>query len=569
MLTGRAGKSRWVLVILLGCAALLVLASPALAAEGTAKIEGTVAEYTPSEDMAIPLAGIEVTVWEAGGDELPAGFAVTNTKGEYVVEGLAGGSYKVEFSPGFESSRNYVTQFYKDQSSLTAAEPVRVLEGETVAEINAELQVGGKLEGTVIEFTDSEDIIPLKGIEVVVYPADESRSPVGYATTGARGEYTVVGLATGFYKVRFSPGFESSLNYVTQFYEGASSLASAKPVSVTQQETTPGINAEMHIGGKLEGTVTDATTHAPLADAEVAAIGAGEVEYGYALTNSSGQYTITGLPTGAYRVEFADSRYIAQYYNDQPSFASATPVAVLQGAATGGIDAALVPKAPFNTAPPVASGTPVAGQTLSCSTGSWTGSPAPTYTYAWLRDGVAIPSATAGTYVVQSADIGNGLTCKVTATNKNGTAAAVSNTLIVSVPPPAPTPKPEIKLLSSKLGAFGAAVRVPLACANANCTGTIELTKRIAVKRHRGHRTLMKTLILGRASYSLTASHTATIAVHLTATGMRVLAGGRRERRVPVTIVVSLTGGSTVQRSIVVRPPLVTSGKLTAHKRHR
>jgi hypothetical protein len=559
-----------VLAILLGCAAMLVLASPALAAEGTAEIEGTVAEYTPSEDMAIPLAGIEVTVWEAGGDELPAGFALTNAKGEYAVEGLAGGSYKVEFSPGFESSRNYVTQFYKDQSSLTAADPVKVLEGETVERINAELQVGGKLEGTVIELTASEDIIPLKGIEVVVYPADESRSPVGYATTGAHGEYAVVGLATGFYKVRFSPGFESSLNYVTQFYEGASSLASAKPVSVTQQETTPGINAEMHVGGMIEGTVTDATTHAPLADAEVAAIGAGEVEYGYALTNSSGQYTIAGLPTGAYRVEFADSRYIAQYYNDQPTFASATSVAVLEGAATAGINAALVPKAPFNTAAPVASGTPVAGQTLSCSTGSWTGSPAPTYTYAWLRDGVAIPSATTGTYVVQSADIGNGLTCKITATNKNGSAAAVSNTLIVSVPSaPPPTPKPEIRLLSARLSAFGAAVRVPLACANANCTGTIELTKRVAVKRRRGHRTLMKTLILGRGSYSLAAGRTATIAAHLTATGMRVLAGGRRERRVPLTIVVSLAGGPTVQRSIVVRPPLMTSGKLTAHKRHR
>jgi hypothetical protein len=564
-----------VLAVLLGCVALLVLASTALAAEGTGKITGRVAEYTPGEDLAVPLEGIEVTVWEAGGDELPVEFATTNAKGAYAVEGLASGAYKVEFSPGFESARNYITQYWKDQPSLASADPIEVLEGKPVEEINAELRVGGKIEGTVTELTESEDIIPLKGIEVVAYPASESRSPVGYATTAAGGGYTIVGLATGSYKVRFSPGFESSLNYVTQFYEGASSLASAKPVSVTQEETTTGVNAEMRVGGKIEGTVTDASTHAPLADAEVAAVGVGvgEVEYGYALTNASGQYTIAGLPTGSYRVEFADSRYIAQYYNDQPSFASATQVQVLQGGATAGIDAALVPKAPVNTAVPVASGTAVAGQTLSCSTGSWTGSPTPIYTYAWLRDGVALPGATASTYVIQTADIGNGLTCRVTATNRNGSAAAISNTLIVSVPSElAPVPKPEVKLLSSRLGAFGGSVRVPLACANANCTGTIELSERIAVIRYRGHRTLIgrKTLILGRGSYSLTAGHSATIAVYLTSTGIHLLAGGHRERKASVTIAVTLAGGATVQRSIVLRMrlPRLMSGKPTGHKRH-
>ncbi|MGB0098934.1 MAG: hypothetical protein WBP61_01510, partial [Nocardioides sp.] len=46
------------------------------------------------------------------------------------------------------------------------------------------------------------------------------------------------------------------------------------------------------------------------------------------------------------------------------------------------------PGAPTNLAPPQISGAPVAGRTLSCSTGSWDGSPA-SYAVSWRRDGLA------------------------------------------------------------------------------------------------------------------------------------------------------------------------------------
>jgi hypothetical protein len=50
-----------------------------------------------------------------------------------------------------------------------------------------------------------------------------------------------------------------------------------------------------------------------------------------------------------------------------------------------------------NSVAPVISGTPTQGQTLTTTDGTWTGSP--TFTYQWKRDGVAISSATASTYV--------------------------------------------------------------------------------------------------------------------------------------------------------------------------
>ena len=86
---------------------------------------------------------------------------------------------------------------------------------------------------------------------------------------------------------------------------------------------------------------------------------------------------------------------------------------------------------PENIEAPEASGTPAVGEVLTCSQGTWNGQPAPTYTYQWLLDGVEIPSATANTYTVGSADRGLVLSCRVTASNREGTESADSRVLAI------------------------------------------------------------------------------------------------------------------------------------------
>jgi hypothetical protein len=87
--------------------------------------------------------------------------------------------------------------------------------------------------------------------------------------------------------------------------------------------------------------------------------------------------------------------------------------------------------APENTSPPVLEGTPTVGEALSCTTGAWTGEPAPILTEQWLRNGAPIPGATAGTYAVQAADEGDSVACEVTAANGAGRKSTISNTLHV------------------------------------------------------------------------------------------------------------------------------------------
>lgn len=83
-----------------------------------------------------------------------------------------------------------------------------------------------------------------------------------------------------------------------------------------------------------------------------------------------------------------------------------------------------VSKLPVNSVLPAITGTKTQGQTLTCSSGTW--SKTPSYTYQWRRDGVAIIGATASTRVLALADVGALMSCTVKATKSGVSAVATS-----------------------------------------------------------------------------------------------------------------------------------------------
>ena len=89
----------------------------------------------------------------------------------------------------------------------------------------------------------------------------------------------------------------------------------------------------------------------------------------------------------------------------------------------------LGPGGPTNTVAPVVSGTTTVGQTLSSTTGTWTGEGSITYAYQWLDDGAAISGATSNTFTLTASEEGGFITCRVTATDDNGSTAATSNSV--------------------------------------------------------------------------------------------------------------------------------------------
>ncbi|HEY2074077.1 MAG TPA: hypothetical protein VGG88_10930, partial [Gaiellaceae bacterium] len=88
--------------------------------------------------------------------------------------------------------------------------------------------------------------------------------------------------------------------------------------------------------------------------------------------------------------------------------------------------------APSNVTPPTVSGTAQIGQSLTASSGSWSGDTPITFTYAWERcdtagsNCAAIGGATSNVYSVAGADGGHTLRAAVTAHNSSGTATAES-----------------------------------------------------------------------------------------------------------------------------------------------
>lgn len=74
---------------------------------------------------------------------------------------------------------------------------------------------------------------------------------------------------------------------------------------------------------------------------------------------------------------------------------------------------------------PAITGTTTEGQTLTCSSGTWSNTP-DAYAYQWNRDVNAITGATAATRVLAAADVGSTMTCTVTATNLGVPAVATS-----------------------------------------------------------------------------------------------------------------------------------------------
>ena len=86
---------------------------------------------------------------------------------------------------------------------------------------------------------------------------------------------------------------------------------------------------------------------------------------------------------------------------------------------------------PINVVVPVISGTATIGQTLTSTTGTWTSDTGITgYFYQWFRGATLITGATNSTYVLTLSDVGFDITCRVAATDTDGTSAYVSSNQI-------------------------------------------------------------------------------------------------------------------------------------------
>jgi hypothetical protein len=240
---------------------------------------------------------------------------------------------------------------------------------------------------------------------------------------------------------------------------------------------------------------------------------------------------------------------------------------------------------PTNTVPPevaVRGGGPaLLGKTLSCSNGTWTGIPTPTFTYRWLRDGVAIGGEESSIYVVTAADEGHSIFCEVTATNTAGGTSAVSaNSIEVreearekreaeaeeaatkkrqeEEAQQAVKKKPEeakiaiagsVSLTGSVLSIqSNGKGSVKLTCTGtATCAGKLTLT----VTSKGKHAKKAKAETIGTAAFSIPAGKTGVVTITLTAAGRALLKAAHGKLNASLTVLKSSPAPASTKRASV------------------
>jgi hypothetical protein len=175
-------------------------------------ISGTVTALNTGE----PIEGVEVCVEENGA---PGGCVYTDEDGKYTFY-LFPGTYRVRF--GLDG---YATKYYATTETI---------DGALIRGVDAALEEAGSLTGRVATSDGGTD---LGDVEVCALGAG-SKECVG--ANQQSGEYRLLRLAPGAYKVRFSLH-----GHFTQYFDDKATEAEAEPVTVTAGHERGGVDATL------------------------------------------------------------------------------------------------------------------------------------------------------------------------------------------------------------------------------------------------------------------------------------------------------------------------------------
>jgi hypothetical protein len=263
---------------------------------------------------------------------------VDPSTGAYSLTGLPLTQVKVRYWATGSEWQKYIQQFWAGVQDWSLATPIDLESDPSATGIDAELQLGGTISGTITKATGSG--IPLGARACVSY--DNGLASYGFCDNAdpETGEYTITGLPVASYKVLLT----SDDPYLAGEYYSNADYDSATPVAVTAGSAIEGIDAALDGAGAITGTITKESDGSDLPQSYACAENVATLN-GYCSSTGTGAYTIGRLPAGTYKVRFAtyESGYAEEYYDDVAESGSATLVTVVAGVATPGIDAALAP----------------------------------------------------------------------------------------------------------------------------------------------------------------------------------------------------------------------------------
>ncbi|HEU5243649.1 MAG TPA: LamG-like jellyroll fold domain-containing protein, partial [Gaiellaceae bacterium] len=282
----------------------------------------------------------------------------------------------------------------------------------------------------------------MQGQTLTAGPGSWSRKPTSYAYQWLRCNATGVSCgplagATAKTYVLTSSDVGSTLRVkVTATNGSGSGTATSGATAVVQPPPVPAANTS-------PPTITGTAQDGQIQTADPGNwTGTQPISYAYQWQrcDSSGANcnSIAGATAATYPAASADVGATLEVLVTATNAAGSTP-------ATSGPSAVIQPTPPAVTAAPAISGLAQEGQTLSATTGTWSGTTPIAYTYQWMSCDSSgancspISASTTPNYVVDAADVGTTISVRVTASNVAGStdadAAATAVVQSATAPP--------------------------------------------------------------------------------------------------------------------------------------
>jgi protocatechuate 3,4-dioxygenase beta subunit len=233
---------------------------------------------------------------------------------------LPSGTYTVQFT-GWYLSRE-IFQSY--------ATPIVLVAPQTVDHIDGTLGVPVPSVAGVVK--DQDGNVVTNGCVVAKAPSWYSS-----ACLMSDGSYSFTDLPAGAYSL-----YLNATGYLAQWWDGIATESAATPLTVVAGSTATA-NFTLSRGGSISGRITDAVSGAAVATGAYVyvndAVTGNQVKSGYA--GSNGEYVVSGLPDGTYKVQFGVWKYLAEWWNNQPTSDTATTVTIVNGSTVSNVDASL------------------------------------------------------------------------------------------------------------------------------------------------------------------------------------------------------------------------------------
>lgn len=268
----------------------------------------------------LPLPGGCVTAVGAGGRA--AAFA--GAGGRYVLAGLRPGSYTLTFADCAHPGR-YLAGGGPVRVTVGAGQQVTVAPVRLVARASTVVRRGRVvlMNGALVNPASAAGSGPADISGLVTDLAGHALSGIWVCavrigpggggleigiTTGTNGKYDFGGLPSGPYQVGFANSCSGNpSSYAPQWWQNAADQAHATTLQLKAGQHVTGINARLGPDGEVSGTVRLAGTKALLAGVCVA-VGQFLTDGGspdeYTQTAADGSFTLHGLGTGTYHLEF-------------------------------------------------------------------------------------------------------------------------------------------------------------------------------------------------------------------------------------------------------------------------